>query len=152
MTPSISASADPTTDPQSEPPATGPGPSAAPTSVAPLPPAPAEVNTGTMRKAAEAIDAGEVTQAVRASQTEAGSVAEGDWLGIVRGDGIVAVAPDPLGAITALLARLVDEHQVDQVSYASVRDYVARRRPHIQAEAGRATEQAFVPQTHAPGE
>ncbi len=51
-----------------------------------------------------------------------------------------------------VLARLVDEHAVDDVSYASVRDYVARRRPQIQAEAGRLTEQAFVPQTHAPGE
>ncbi len=51
-----------------------------------------------------------------------------------------------------VLARLVDEHAVDEVSYASVRDYVARRRPQIQAEAGRTTEQAFVPQSHAPGE
>jgi len=51
-----------------------------------------------------------------------------------------------------VLARLIDEHQMDEVSYASVRDYVARRRPQIQAEAGRLTEQAFVPQTHAPGE
>ena len=51
-----------------------------------------------------------------------------------------------------VLARLVDEHSMDEVSYASVRDYVARRRPEIQAEVGRLTEQAFVPQTHAPGE
>lgn len=51
-----------------------------------------------------------------------------------------------------VLARLVDEHAVVDVSYASVRDYVARRRPQIQAEAGRTVEQAFVPQTHAPGE
>ena len=57
----------------------------------------AEVNTGQMRQAAEAIAAGEVTQAVRDSQTPAGPVAEGDWLGIVRGDGIVAVAPDVVG-------------------------------------------------------
>ena len=33
-----------------------------------------------------------------------------------------------------VLARLVDEHAVEDVSYASVRDYVARRRPQIQAE------------------
>jgi len=33
-----------------------------------------------------------------------------------------------------VLARLVDEHQMDEVSYASVRDYVARRRPQIQAK------------------
>ncbi|MDP9460814.1 MAG: IS21 family transposase [Actinomycetota bacterium] len=51
-----------------------------------------------------------------------------------------------------VLARLVDEHQISELSYASVRDYVARRRPQIQAEAGRLTEKAFVPQTHAPGE
>lgn len=51
-----------------------------------------------------------------------------------------------------VLARLVDEHEMSEVSYASVRDYVARRRPQIQAEAGRLTEKAFVPQTHAPGE
>ncbi len=44
-----------------------------------------------------------------------------------------------------VLARLGDEHQMGEVSYASVRDYVARRRPQIQAEAGRTTEQAFVP-------
>ena len=33
-------------------------------------------------------------QAVRASQSDAGPIAEGDWMGLVRGDGIVAVAPD----------------------------------------------------------
>ena len=56
------------------------------------PEAPAEANVAAMRQAAEAIATGEVTQAVRASQTDAGPVAEGDWIGIVRGDGIVAVA------------------------------------------------------------
>jgi hypothetical protein len=49
-----------------------------------------------------------------------------------------------------VLARLVDEHGLE-VSYSSVRDYVARRRPEILAEAGRAAEQGFVPQTHEPG-
>jgi hypothetical protein len=49
-----------------------------------------------------------------------------------------------------VLARLVDEHQLE-VSYSSVRDYVARRRPEIAAEAGRAVECGFVPQTHLPG-
>jgi hypothetical protein len=73
------------------------------------PEATAEVNTNAMRHAAEAIEAGEVTRAVRASQTPAGPVAEGDWLGIARGDGIVAIAPDVVGAATALLDRLVDD-------------------------------------------
>ncbi len=49
-----------------------------------------------------------------------------------------------------VLARLVDEHQLGELTYSSVRDYVARRRPQIAAEAGRCTEKAFVLQTHDP--
>jgi transposase len=49
-----------------------------------------------------------------------------------------------------VLARLVDEHDAE-VSYSTVRDYVAKRRPEIWAQAGRSTAQAFVPQTHEPG-
>ena len=62
-----------------------------------------------MRQAAEAIVTGEVTQAVRSSNTEAGPVEEGDWMGIVRGEGIVAIAKDVLGAAQALLEHLVDD-------------------------------------------
>lgn len=47
-------------------------------------------------------------------------------------------------------ARLIDEHGVRDVSYATVRDYVRVRRVEINAEAGRC-EEAFVPQTHKPG-
>jgi transposase len=47
--------------------------------------------------------------------------------------------------------RLADEHGVTGVSYSTVRDYVARRRPEIAAAAGRGTETAFVLQTHLPG-
>jgi hypothetical protein len=50
-----------------------------------------------------------------------------------------------------VLARLVEEHGVREVSYWTVRDYVARRRPEIAAENGRLLETAFVPQSHAPG-
>ena len=38
-----------------------------------------------------------------------------------------------------------------EVSYSTVRDYVARRRPEIAIEAGRQLADGFVPQTHAPG-
>src|SRR5258708_5320186 len=48
-------------------------------------------------------------------------------------------------------ARLADEHGVTGVSYSTVRDYVARRRPEIAAAAGRGAETAFVLQTHLPG-
>jgi transposase len=50
-----------------------------------------------------------------------------------------------------VLARLVDEHGVSDVSYSTVRDYVALRRPEIAAAAGRGMETAFVLQTHPPG-
>jgi hypothetical protein len=55
-----------------------------------------------------------------------------------------------------VLARLVDEHGVQDLSYSTVRDYVAKRRPEIVAEAGKPLETGCVPQTHghpaAPGE
>jgi transposase len=50
-----------------------------------------------------------------------------------------------------VLARLVDEHQLTELTYSAVRDYVAKRRPEIWATAGKGLEDAFVPQTHEPG-
>ncbi len=50
-----------------------------------------------------------------------------------------------------VLARLVEEHQLTDLTYSAVRDYVAKRRPEIMAGAGQALEEAFVPQTHEPG-
>jgi len=49
-----------------------------------------------------------------------------------------------------VLARLVDEYGVQDLSYSSVRDYVAKRRPEIAAEAGKPLESGCVPQTHPP--
>jgi transposase len=49
-----------------------------------------------------------------------------------------------------VLARLVDEHGVGDVTYSTVRDYVRMRRVEINVEAGRCVEEAFVPQTHEP--
>lgn len=49
-----------------------------------------------------------------------------------------------------VLARLVDENGVSEISYSTVRDYVAKRRPQILAQAGRALEVGCVPQTHPP--
>ncbi|OHV61346.1 IS21 family transposase [Pseudofrankia sp. BMG5.36] len=49
--------------------------------------------------------------------------------------------------------RLVAEDGMSEaVAYSTVRDYVARRRPEIAAEAGRGMETAFVLQTHLPGQ
>jgi dihydroxyacetone kinase-like predicted kinase len=52
---------------------------------------------------------GEVTQAVRDTTTDAGAVTTGDWIGIVRGDGIVAVAGSAVGASTQLLDHIIDD-------------------------------------------
>ena len=49
-----------------------------------------------------------------------------------------------------VFARLAEEHDATDLSYSTVRDYVRRRRPEIDLEAGRLPE-VFVPQEHAPG-
>ena len=49
-----------------------------------------------------------------------------------------------------VLARLVDEQGAADLSYSTVRDYVAKRRPQIAAEAGKPLETGLVPQTHPP--
>jgi dihydroxyacetone kinase-like predicted kinase len=62
-----------------------------------------------MSAAAEAVATGEVTQAVRDTNSEAGKVTEGDWIGLVRGDGIVSIAGTVVGSATQLLEHLIDE-------------------------------------------
>lgn len=49
-----------------------------------------------------------------------------------------------------ILARLIEEHEADELSYSTVRDYVRLRRAQIDVEAGRLVE-VFVPQEHEPG-
>src|SRR6266540_2963981 len=49
--------------------------------------------------------------------------------------------------------RLVDEHDMTELSYSTVRDYVARRRPEVALEReDLVAERAFVPQSHLPGQ
>ncbi len=76
------------------------------------PQASAESNAAAMTETADAVVAGEVTQAVRDSTSEVGPIATGDWLGISR-DGIAAVEPSMIEAATALLARILDnDHEL----------------------------------------
>ena len=72
------------------------------------PEASAETNARTMSAAAASMTTGEVTQAVRDTATDAGAVTAGDWIGIVRGDGIVAIAGSVVGACTQLLDHIID--------------------------------------------
>ena len=71
------------------------------------PEASAESNARAMTSAAGGVATGEVTRAVRSTNTDAGPVSEGDWIGLVRGDGVVAVSGSVVGASTSLLDQLV---------------------------------------------
>jgi len=65
-------------------------------------------NHESMTSAIESMATGEVTRAVRDSNSEAGPVRSGDWIGLVRGDGVVAVGETLESASIDLLGQLVD--------------------------------------------
>ena len=104
-------------------------------------------NSSSMSSAIDAMATGEVTQAVRDSHSDAGPVTAGDWIGLVRGDGIVAVAGSLDGAAVALLEHLVtDEREIvtiiegsDAIASVtdSLRSWVASERPGVQVECHR---------------
>ena len=73
------------------------------------PAASAEHNGTAMAKAAAAVVTGEITTAVRDTKTDAGAVKAGDTIGLVRGDGVVAIAPDVFECATALLKHIVTD-------------------------------------------
>ncbi len=73
------------------------------------PEASADENGAEMNEAAESVITGELTRAVRSSSSAAGPVAEDDWIGLVRGEGIVAVAAGLDRAATELLEAIVGE-------------------------------------------
>jgi uncharacterized protein len=101
-------------------------------------------NASAMRAAAATVVSGEITQAVRDSTCDVGPIAEGDWLGIARDDGIVAVASGLSDAVSRLLDQLVvDHHEIVTViegegsSAADTRritEWLADHRPGVVAE------------------
>jgi DAK2 domain fusion protein YloV len=72
------------------------------------PEAEGDVNARTMEDSARSVVAGEVTRAVRDSDSRVGPIRTGDWLGLSR-TGIEVVADSLAGAACALLDTLVDE-------------------------------------------
>jgi len=108
------------------------------------PEADAPTNTTAMRLATAEVASGEITRAVRASQTDAGPVAEGDWMGIVRGDGIAAVSTGLVGAATTLLERLLSDRSelvtvltgvdADDATTAAITEWVAEHHPAVDVE------------------
>ncbi len=108
------------------------------------PEASAALNGEEMGESAEAVATGEVTQAVRDTASDAGPITTGDWIGIVRGDGIVSVDATLIGAATALLDQLVtaDREIVTVIEGAdatgaftdALRGWLADERPDVQVE------------------
>ena len=71
------------------------------------PEADVDVNLEEMTEGALSVATGEITQAVRDTNSDVGAVTTGDWIGLVRGDGIVAVSGSLDGAACALLDHLI---------------------------------------------
>ncbi|MDO8391251.1 MAG: DAK2 domain-containing protein [Actinomycetota bacterium] len=72
----------------------------------------AETNAAEMSEAADSVATGEVTQAVRATNSDVGPIGEGDWIGLVRSaqnlpNGIAVVSGSLDGATVGLLEQLV---------------------------------------------
>jgi dihydroxyacetone kinase-like predicted kinase len=71
-----------------------------------------DVNAQTMEASARKVVAGEVTRAVRDSDSRAGPIKSGDWLGLSR-EGIEVINDSLTGAACLLLDRLVtDRHDL----------------------------------------
>ncbi len=71
------------------------------------PEADAESNAEEMADAAASMATGEVTRAVRDTDSPAGPIAAGDWIGLVSGDGIVAVGATVEAVSIEVLGQLV---------------------------------------------
>jgi DAK2 domain fusion protein YloV len=107
------------------------------------PQASADDNVESMGGAAESVVAGEVTQAVRDSTSDAGPIEEGDYLGIAR-DGIQAVAGTVAEAAVGLLDVLVtEEHEIVTIIEGEgatvgdtrhIREWLEDNRPDVETE------------------
>ncbi len=107
------------------------------------PGADASTNASTMAEAAAAVVAGEVTCAVRDSDTDAGPVAVGDWIGLDR-HGVRSIAGSIADATYALLELLVgDAHELvtiiagadaDAATNDAVTSWLAEHRPDVDVE------------------
>ncbi len=111
------------------------------------PEADAEANVEEMTDGAESVATGEITRAIRDTKSEAGSITAGDWIGLVRGDGIVTVSGSLTGAACALLDHLITPGR-EIVTVITGRDastahtdallaWIVENRPDVQVEVHR---------------
>ena len=100
-------------------------------------------NSIAMSEIVEGVKVGEVTQAVRPTNTAVGEVTTGDWIGLDR-DGICSIGGTLTQAATALLEQLVGgEDEIlsvivgDEATDADIRavtEWVAENRPEVETE------------------
>ncbi len=108
------------------------------------PEASAEHNGSQMSRAASSVATGEVTKAIRDTTSDAGPIKAGDFIGLVRGDGVVAVAATLDTVCHDLLARLITPQRelltiitgCDATSQATdeIVAHVGQAHPHISCE------------------
>jgi DAK2 domain fusion protein YloV len=106
----------------------------------------ADANARAMAAAAGRVVAGEVTQAVRASDTPVGEIAAGDWIGLSR-RGIEVVAGSLSDATCRLLDRLLtDSHEIVTIIEGAgakpadtrrVTEWLAEHRPDVAVDLHR---------------
>jgi len=89
------------------------------------PEADVDVNLEEMTEAAQAVATGEVTQAVRDAASDSGAVMAGDWIGLVRGDGIVSASWSLDQAVNDLLDHLITSDR-EIVTVITGVDYLVR--------------------------
>ena len=107
------------------------------------PQATAAQNSLTMTELVDGVKVGEVTQAVRPTNTGVGEVATGDWIGL-DSDGICSIGSSLTQAATALPEQLVDDHDEilsviagDEATDADVRavtEWMSENRPGVDTE------------------
>ena len=73
------------------------------------PEAPCATNGAEMSEAADSVTTGEITQAVRDTNAEIGEIRKDDWIGSVKGDGIVSCSADQLECVLGLLDEIIGD-------------------------------------------
>ncbi|MBG7603369.1 MAG: DAK2 domain-containing protein [Actinobacteria bacterium] len=73
------------------------------------PEAQADENAVEMSAASASVVTGEITQAIRDTSTDVGNITKGDWIGIVRGDGIASIGSTATTAAFGLLEAIVGD-------------------------------------------
>ncbi len=111
------------------------------------PEASAHHNGVEMGEAAESVATGEVTQAIRDTASDAGPISTGDWIGIVRGDGIVSISDTVIDVSTALLDQLITAEReivtviegvdASAVVTGAITAWLSEQHPNVQVEVHR---------------